>query len=44
MNPFFHRVADAIRGVRSDWLVFAEVSRSALSPAKVLRPARRSEP
>jgi len=26
MNPFFHRVADAIRGVRSDWLVFAEVS------------------
>jgi hypothetical protein len=26
MNPFFHRVADAIRAVRNDWLVFAEVS------------------
>jgi hypothetical protein len=26
MNPFFHRVADAIRAVRADWLVFAEVS------------------
>ncbi len=26
MNPFFHRVAQAIRAVRSDWLVFAEVS------------------
>ena len=22
--PFFHRVADAVRAVRSDWLVFAE--------------------
>ena len=26
MNPFFHRVADAIRAIRHDWLVFAEVS------------------
>ena len=26
MNPFFHRVADAIRAVRPDWMVFAEVS------------------
>jgi glycosyl hydrolase family 5 len=26
MNPFFHRVADSIRAVRNDWLVFAEVS------------------
>ena len=26
MNPFFHRVANAIRAVREDWMVFAEVS------------------
>jgi hypothetical protein len=26
MNPFFHRVADAIRAVRDDWMLFAEVS------------------
>jgi len=26
MNPFFHRVAAAIRAVRSDWMLFAEVS------------------
>ncbi len=26
MNPFFHRVADAVRAVRPDWMVFAEVS------------------
>ncbi len=26
MNPFFHRVANAIRAVREDWIVFAEVS------------------
>src|SRR5262249_106792 len=26
MNPFFHRVADAIRAVRGDWMLFAEVS------------------
>lgn len=26
MNPFFHRVADSIRAVRQDWLLFAEVS------------------
>ena len=26
MNPFFHRVAQAIRAVRRDWLIFAEVS------------------
>jgi hypothetical protein len=26
MNPFFHRVAEAIREIRADWLVFAEVS------------------
>lgn len=25
MQPFFHRVADTIRRVRDDWLVFAEV-------------------
>lgn len=25
MLPFFHRVADAVRGVRDDWLLFAEV-------------------
>lgn len=26
MNPFFHKVAAAIRGIRADWMVFAEVS------------------
>jgi hypothetical protein len=26
MNPFFHRVADTVRAVREDWLLFAEVS------------------
>ncbi|MBV9539743.1 MAG: hypothetical protein JO167_00620, partial [Alphaproteobacteria bacterium] len=26
MNPLFHRVADTIRAVRPDWMVFAEVS------------------
>jgi hypothetical protein len=26
MNPFFHRVADTIRAVRDDWMLFAEVS------------------
>lgn len=25
MVPFFHRVAETVRGVRDDWLVFAEV-------------------
>ncbi len=25
MLPFFHRVADAVRGDRADWLIFAEV-------------------
>jgi hypothetical protein len=26
MNSFFHRLADAIRDIRADWLLFAEVS------------------
>ena len=26
MNPFFHLVADAVRGIRDDWMLFAEVS------------------
>lgn len=26
MNPFFHRVANGVRSVREDWMVFAEVS------------------
>src|SRR6185312_6704741 len=26
MSPFFHRVARAVRDIREDWLIFAEVS------------------
>lgn len=26
MSPFFHRVARAVRDIRNDWLIFAEVS------------------
>jgi hypothetical protein len=26
MSPFFHRMARAVRDIRSDWLIFAEVS------------------
>lgn len=29
--PFFHRVAETIRSVRSDWLVFAEISPHAVA-------------
>src|SRR6185312_12263868 len=32
MQPFFHRVARAVRDIRNDWLIFAEVSPSAPSP------------